>query len=239
MRLFLALLILFCAIPSCVALDVLGTSCHVDVQYPEFAAFWSDSKKLDWGAKPELRPPGCSIHVFLRNNDPQPVEMQDVTLEGISLREAVVLSQERKLRKLIFPASIYYSKLPKAQRDALIAAGEPVWWRVEPNPLDSVSEIVIRLRRAPIGKTLSVGVGTLKVLVPVKADQPRIESISFGPNLDEVYLYLHGGKPSKVLLDGTEIASSIVDDPKLDISLAVSKLDKPLAKASFHVFQGA
>ena len=238
MRICCILLILICAVPSFGALDVLGTSCHIDIQYPEFAAFWSDSRQLDWGEKPVERPSGCSIHVFVRNTAAEPLEIQDVTLEGISLSKAVAFSQQRKMRKAVFPAGIYFSDLPKAQRDTLIAAGEPVWWRIEPNPIASVSEIVIRLRRAPIGKTLALGVDGLKVSIPVKADQPRIEGISFGPNLDQVYVYFKGRQPSKMLMDGHEIASLIMSDPKLDISLAVCKLDKPLANASFHVFQG-
>jgi len=230
------LVLLLLAATAYGGMNVLGTSCHIDVQHPEFDAFWSDSSQLDWGAKPIQRPPGCSIHVFIRNDGAQALEIKDVTLEGISLKKAIAFSQDRKFRKLIFPASIYFSSLPK---DSLIAAGEPVWWRVEPNPIpqNGVSEVTIRLRRAPIGKTLTIGLDALKVSVPVKADQPRVESISFGPNLDQVYLYFSKA-PSKVLMDGRAIKFTAKSYPNMDITPVVCKLNTALASASFHVFQG-
>jgi hypothetical protein len=236
MRVYCILVLLFLAAAAYGSVSVLGTSCRTDVQHPEFEAFWSDSSQLDWGAQPVKRPSGCSIHVFLRNDGPQPLEIQDVTLNGISLVKAVAFSEQRKMRKAVYPASIYFSNLPK---DALIAAGEPVWWRVEPNPIppNSVSEIVVRLRRAPIGKTLTIGLDALKIPVQVKSDQPRIESISFSPSLNQVYLCITKA-PTKVLIDGREIKFTAKTDTNLDITPVVCKLDKPLAKASFHAFTG-
>ena len=236
MRVYCLLVLLFLAAAAYGSVNVLGTSCHIDVQHPEFEAFWSDSSQLDWGEKPVKRASGCSVHVFLRNDGPQPLEIQDVTLNGISLMKAVAFSEQRKMRKAVYPASIYFSNLPK---DSLIAAGEPVWWRVEPNPIapNAVSEVTIRLRRAPVGKTLTIGIGALKASVAVKADQPRIESISFSPNLDQVYLYFSKA-PTKVLMDGRAIKFTANSYPNMDITPVVCKLDTPLAKALFHVFQG-
>ena len=236
MRVCCVLVLLLLAATAYGGMTVLGYSSHIDVQHPEFEAFWSDSSQLDWGEKPVKRAPGCSIHVFLRNDGPQPLEIQDVTLNGISLTKAVAFSEQRKMRKAVFPASIYFSSLPK---DSLIAAGEPVWWRVEPNPIpqNGVSEVTIRLRRAPVGKTLTLEVGDMKASVPVKADQPRIESISFGPNLDQVYLYFSKA-PTKVLMDGRAIKFTAKSYPNMDITPVVCKLNTALASASFHVFQG-
>jgi len=231
MRIICVLLILL-SVPGFAA-QLLGTSCHMDSQHPEFAAFWNDSTQVDWGEKPIERSPGCSTHVFIRNDSPKPLQIDDVTLNGINLRKAVAFSTQRKMRKSVYPASVYFSDQDK---NALIAAGEPVWWRVEPNsiPPGGVSEVTIRLRKSPIGKTLTVGVGDLEVSVPVKVNQPLIESISFGA--DAVYLYLPKS-PVKVMTDGREIAFTAGHDSRITITPVTCKLAEPLTRASFHVLQ--
>ena len=86
--------------------QLLGSHYRADVPYPQFARFWSDNCLLgeDWAESigrtiPRATTLGGSAHLFIRNDDPQPLTITDVTLQGISLREAIAFSDQRRLRK--------------------------------------------------------------------------------------------------------------------------------------------
>jgi len=245
----LAVTLLLCSAVSAPAsgqLEVLGSYYRPDTPFPQFAQFWGGSSQVEKEAGSAL---GASVHVFVRNTGEQPLEIKDVLLEGVSLKQAIAFSDQRKFKKVAFAASIYFSDLPKAERDSLIAAGEPVWWKVEPEsiPPAGTAQAVVRLRRAPSGEALRLGLrcadGVTEVSVPVKPSQSRVESISFSPTLDQVYLYLRhaepGKSPSRILMDGRDITSrsSVGRDANLDTVPVVCKLEAPLARASFHCFQ--
>ena len=82
------------------------------------------------------------------------------------------------------------------------------------------------------------------VIVRPGTKPPRIESIGFPTGLQSVCLYFRGtnrGKvPVKVMMDGQDVTtlSRIASDPRLDMSPMVVKLRAPLARGSFHCFQG-
>ncbi|BCW99378.1 MAG: hypothetical protein KatS3mg024_2205 [Armatimonadota bacterium] len=137
------------------ALQVLAAQYRADIAHPESDALWASvsSGAIDPVLHPErtfARPAlGGNIHVYLRNASRSAVEVEDVLLEGISLKRAVAFSDQRKFKRHVYAASIYFSDLPQQQRDRLVALGEPIWWRVDParaEPGDAV-EVTVRLRR--------------------------------------------------------------------------------------------
>lgn len=254
-----AIVLLLCAtasLPAAAELDTLGALYRPDAPFPEFTCFWSDSGQRELQLRGQAameqagkEPQGGSIHLFLRNTAQSSVTIQDVLLEGVSLKRAVAFSEQGKLRENLHAASIHFSDLPAAERDRLISAGEPIWWKVDPQPIPAggTAEVVVRLRLAPGSKTLRLGLehadGIAESAVPIHATQTRMESISFSPAVDTVFLYLRhpvpGKSPSRILMDGQDVTSlcAIGRDAGLDTVPVVCKLNDPLARASFHCFQ--
>ena len=126
------------------------------------------------------------------------------------------------------------------QQWASIAAGEPVWFKVDPPaiPPGHVGQVVVRLRQRPERETLHLGLKHAGGIVPVTAlvqpDHPRVAGVGLAPALDAVYLYFRhpaGGKraPSKILLDGVDVTASalIGQNCTVDTIPAVVRLGAP------------
>lgn len=238
--------LLLCSAAPAHAVEVLDAAFLPDVPFPEYSAYWSDS------TLPEPEPAknlGGNIQVFIRNTGQKPIQVEDVLFEGISLKRAIAFSNQRKFKKVAFAASIYFSDLADAERNRLIESGEPVWWKVEPQSIapSQCGQIIIRLRRAPKSPALKLALrtsdGTTELSVSMKANQPRIQGISFSKNLDQVYLYLNhpkpGTAPTRVFVDGADVtvSCSIGMDKAVDVVPVVCPLKSPLERASFHCFQ--
>lgn len=241
--------------PTVAQPKILGSHFRGDVILPEFARFWFEDLATKEGqteeslrAWYEQRPAGGSVHVFIRNPGPQSLEISDVLLDGISLKRAIAFSDQRVNRK---PASVYFAGLAAADLDRLVAAGEPVWWRVEPPQISAggTAEVLIRLRRRP--QTESIGVelrhtgGGTQTRVPVLSKTPSVESVSFSSDFRQVYLFFRypgrpGAAPVKVLLDGEPITAGLssVFDHKLEVTPVMLQLTDSLKRGSFHCFQG-
>jgi hypothetical protein len=232
-------------------LELLGSAWRADVPFPEFAKFWTDSTLADWETREaagKARPLGGYLHLFVRNTGSQPVRIEDVLFEGMSLKRAIAFSDQRKFKRVARAASIYFSDLPVSDRDRLIIQGEPVWWKAEPSsvPPSGAAEVVIRLRRAPAEGAVELVVrstaGAVEVSVPIK-ESPCLDGISFSSKLDTAYVYTRhprpGQKPSKLLMDGVDITadSQIGYDPALSLTPIVYKLKSPVERGSFHSFQ--
>lgn len=156
----LLLLIAVAAAPAGVAgLELLGASYRADVPFPQFLPFWRESWDLKDSVTGETvqyayqgMPVGGSVHLFLRNGGEEPLESDDVLLDGISLSRAVAFSSQVRKREF-HPVSIHFADLSSAERGRLLSAGEPIWWRVDP-------------RRVAPG-------GTAEALVPLRRRRPR------------------------------------------------------------------
>lgn len=230
-------------------LEPLGAFYRADLPFPEYLPFWRDTTApQDLAGGVEV---GGSLHVLLRNKGATPLGVEDVLLEGISLRRAIAFSQETRKQGL-HPASLLFSNLPPEQRERLVALGEPVWWRVEPPsiPAQGAGEVFVRLRRRPPVESLRLevqtSVGSFPFFVPIRTDEPRLEGVFFSPNLDRVYLYPHrlkgtNSRPVRVWMDGGDVTAraSMGYDEAVRVTPIVLDLEKPLAPLSFHCFQVA
>ncbi|MDH7602534.1 MAG: hypothetical protein QHI38_10360 [Armatimonadota bacterium] len=237
--------------PSAFGAEVLDAFFAADKPFPQFVQYWSDLAPEEWAAAAERessRPLGGYIHVYIRNNTAHKVSVEDVLLQGVSLKRAIAFSSQRKFKKAAFAASIYFSDLSQSERGVLSAAGEPVWYKVDPLSVDpdSTAGIVIRLRQRPavskLDLTLKLDSGDLNVSVDTSPRKSLVKSVGFGSGLNEVYCYFEktsgANGVQQVLLDGRDVTSecTIAADPGLSLVPVVCRVSKPLQRGSFHTF---
>ncbi len=235
-----------CVLPGFAAAQVslLGIQYRPDQAFPEHDCFWRESQYP--GPCSGANPLGASVHVFLKNSGGSPVTVSDVVLAGFSLKE-VLVEQEQVVKR--HPASIYFANLTQTQLNALLAAGEPVWWKSDPAPIPpgGTAQIVVRLRRVPQLTHVDVQVvhsgGSISTSIPVTPDAPRVAGASFSPDLSKVYLYWRrtpGFAPTSILINGVNVTASTttVSDASIGVAASVVQLSQPLAPGSFHVVQG-
>ena len=234
------------------ASEVVGSAYHADTPFPQFLHLWSEGWALkDQNGEPVQyattnMPLGAYVQLYIHNASANIVPVTDLRFEGVSLTDAIAFS-DRQVDRL-YPANVRFSKLPKADIDRLIAAGEPVWWKVEPPslPPGGFGEVTLRLRRqarTPLTVQVVAKETTWQARVPA-ADTPRFAGISFSPSLDTAYCYVQhpqrpGAAPVKVLLDGADMTPSTTTaaDPLVSVMPLVIRLPQPLEKSSFHCFQ--
>jgi hypothetical protein len=232
--------------------EVISSAYRADIPFPQFLHLWSEGWALkDQNGEPlqyatTNMPLGAYIQLYIHNASAKTMPVTDVKLEGVSLAEAIAFS--RRETGGLYPASIHFSKLPQADVDRLIAAGEPVWWKVDPPalPPSGFAEVTIRLRRqVKTAATVEVlgGEATWKASVAT-ADTPRFMGISFSASLDTVYCYVqHSQRPDatpiKVLLDGQDLTArtTMAADRAVNVMPLVIRPEQPLRKGSFHCFQ--
>lgn len=233
---------------------VLGAYFRADEPFPDYAVFWHEGWTTPEGEIDNARyegfkePLGGSVHVFFKNTSTKPLAIEDVLLDGVSLRQVIVFSEQRKQRK---PASIYFANLPQSTMDRLFSLGEPIWWKAEPNKVapGRTGEVVVRLRAVPKISSLPVSLihagGKIDVAVPVADKHPRVAGASFAEKLDFLYLYFRypgrpGAAPVKILIDGADVtkAAIVARHPEADVIPVTVALTKPTVPASFHCVQG-
>ncbi len=235
-----------CGLANCAPV-VLDSYFRPDVPFPQHSYLWKDSAKL--GENIDLGPLGGTLQIYVRNTGRRDLRPTDVLLDGVSLTKAIAFSHQRKFRKHAYAANVHFSAISAADKAKLTAAGEPVWWRMDPALLKpgQCGELIIRLRHKPdrdVGVTLiSPESAPLAKRIRVNEIRPRLETIAFSPEHTTVYLYVSrepsGHAPSRVLMDGIDITSKsiIAVDPTLGLAPVVCRLTKPLERGSIHCFQ--
>lgn len=234
--------------------DVIGAVHRADVPFPQYMVGWTEG----WSAKDgngepirrpaDVMPLGGYLSLYYRNSGSRPMEAADLTLDGVSLSQAVPFSAKEHME--YHAAGVRLSKLPREQIDRVIAAGEPVWWRVEPKVVEpgGVGQVIVRLRRAPKARSVRLeligGYKPVAARIAVGRPQPEFADISFSADMSTVYLYARrtsrsGTAPTRVLIDGRDITarSKTAADRLTDISPIIVRLDEPLVPGSYHFFQ--
>lgn len=231
-----------------------------DIAFPEFAPMWREGwpwvdengDKIHTGQDPNL-PLGGYVFAYFRNSTDQPLDVADVLLQGVSLAQAVAPDHAYKGVRGDdkYASHLQFSKLPKDQIDKLVAAGTPVWWKVEPMiiPPGGMGEVTIRLRRNPSVDELTVSVPlaagkTVDVNLRASQRQARFFSISFSPELDKAYVYLRhpsgkGVAPKSIHVDGKDVTkqSRLFADEKVDTAAGFIDLGRPFERGSYHFFR--
>ena len=235
--------------------DVLGAYYRADKPFPQFYRFWNDSRPVmpddpDLGAQQyaSRHVLGGSVHVYVHNRGSEALAIEDVLFGDISLTRSLVFSDQRIKRKF---ANIRFSDPPEAELNRLIAAGEPVWWKADPQqiPPGETGEVVVRLRHQPQVAQLRLGLkhaaGTQRVTISARSSEAQVAGIAFSRDLGRVTLYFRrsgatGEAPTQVMMDGRDVTrhASIASDAAIDLAPVEIRLRKRLSPGSFHCFQG-
>lgn len=254
------------AAAACAALSfVLGTAAAAQVEpldafyrpdrmLPQFFPFWSTNYAV--GDEPPAYSASGQLCAYLRNTGGSAVTISDVLLQGVSLKQAIgCYSKVTYQTGLCYACSLHYpspTPITAEQRQTLIDAGEPVWWRVTPStiPAGGTAEVYVRMRSRVPGTLSLTAVTSAGAQIPASievadADIPRIAGCAFSPNMSTLYLYLRhpvpGKAPAAVLVDGSDVTArcAVGADPAVDIVTVVCTLPAPFTRGSFHCFQAA
>jgi len=173
-----------------------------------------------------------TIAVFVRNQSPEAMTVQEVLLDEIPLPVfGVGAPGEHKT-----PGQ---PKLPQSYQAAaqLLSGKRIIWASFSPNPIPQKASAVLflKLANSPTRRSkiaLRTGDQKTTVLVAPKESALRIPTIAFSEKLDRIYLYLrnHGPTPleiSGLWLDGQDVfrsawrSSSRVDPGKDELAILV------------------
>lgn len=236
--------------------EIMAVSFRTDIAFPEYIPLWYEGWgwKDDTGASIQYAQPGMpvggTIHVFLRNMSEKEIKLSDVLIDGVSLSKAVVAPEGTKEDK--HASSLKFSKLPPMDIKRLRDAGEPVWWKIDPMTVEprQTAEVTIRMRREPSMDRLNLKVlydsGEMERVLNTREKTPRIEDISFSPDLKTVTLYLRQSQsvwiePIRILMDGVDVTArcKFEGDSHVDTVPVILQLPTPLEKGSYHCFQAS
>lgn len=253
---FMMLAAAVCCTPVCMGAEVergefFGV-CRQDQPFPEFMPLWREGwKQFDAEgrrirhARPDM-PLGAYLEILVRNPGESPFDIRDVSLEGVSLQQAIAPEGEGRGRHDLFASSLQFSKLPREQIETLERLGEPVWWKADPFtvPARGWSQVIVRLRRAPRAERIRVRVEGEGVAISGEIDprraEPRIVGIGFTPEMTTAFVYVQPGRPGavpkRILIDGRDRSdhARFSSDPRQPVLPVTVKLDKPMAEGEFH-----
>lgn len=233
--------------------EAVAAVCTMDQPFPEFLHLWSERWALrnsEGDALPYARtnmPLGAYLQAYVHNDSTNSLAINTVKLQGVDLNAAIVFSDH--FAGGMHPASLLFSKLPQSDRDRLMAAGEPVWWKVDPLELrpGGYAEITIRLRRSPKPEKLALQVVANNRSWEAEASttrSPRFAGLAFGPELDTIYGYLgHPRSPApaleRLMIDNDDVTKCTTTgaDPAVELTPFVVRLNRRLERASFHCFR--
>lgn len=240
-------------LPGSAKVEIVDAWYRADQAFPEFNELWMDvsnKEAAELGRHAGPQPLAGSVHVYVRNTGSSPVAIEDVVVEGISLKRAIAPTKSTD-KDIAGAASVYFSDLSADERAVFRKAGAPIWWKADPNPIapGGFAEVTVRLRTAPevsapkVEMRLADG-SSCKMEVRAEDNRPRIVGICFSPTLDLVHVYVTRPSgvteaPAKLLIDGDDVTarSEIGHDPKLGMNVISTKLEPPVGRASFHLFQ--
>lgn len=238
-------LIALICVPAAAAPQVVEAYYRHDVPFPEFVEYWKDTgeKERLLNLRTWEKPLAGSAQVYIKNTGTSALEITDVILAGLSLKTAIAFSPTpQNVRREVEPASIYFSKLSEADRDKLIRAGDPIWWRVQPKVIQpgEMTEVTVRFRTNPPGESVKLvlpvkGGKQLEVNVPM-ARQPRLESVCFSDDLTRIsVICTTAGAPTRVTVNGEDVTSqcSIACDPRLALAPIAINLKSALKRGSY------
>jgi hypothetical protein len=237
------------------SLEIVDAVHHADKPFPEYMPLWREGWR--WTDKHGQRVRyadymslGGYVQLYVRHRGSEPIRIDDVFVDDVSLQKGVGSEKPNPARKGKFASGLAFSTLPLMEIDRLVQAGEPVWWKVDPNPVPpgGMAEVTIRLRRMPQANTFKVGLKsgdtTLSDVVKIGQERSRIVGVNFAPTMDEAFVYVQHPEqsmlaPKRVLVDGEDRTESalVCYDPQLDTSLIVIRLAKPAREPEFHCFQ--
>lgn len=231
------------ALAASAAIEVLDAAYRPDRELPQFNAFWKDW--YNWGDQYVTYQASGALVVYLRNTGAGSVTISDMTINGMGLADGIRCKTDKKYKCDLYACSVYYPYT----RQVLVDAGEPIWWRVEPNPIPpgGTAEVFVRMRKR-VETTLPLVVqssaGNVSTTITVNSNpQPRVAGCALSSDLTKLFLYLRhpqtGKLPIQVFVDGVDRTSSCTmrGDPTCEITPVMCNLGSAMARGTFHCFR--
>ncbi|MDI6827942.1 MAG: hypothetical protein QME62_05605 [Armatimonadota bacterium] len=205
---------------------------------------WSEGWSEEEQFYPKYMTPAGSVHVTLFNDSGKTDTIRLTHIDGIPVSD--LLTSPEKIGKLIWckmePMRVGFPNTSTKKDGENWSLSEPS--EVEPN---GWLECVIRFRSVPKEKVQlqfqTATHGILDVSVKVQPQRARMESISFSPKIDRLYLYIRflDGRPSrkgKIKLDGGNVQAEWIDGPKRSgLVLAEARLSPSWEYGTFHLVE--
>ncbi|MDH7602446.1 MAG: hypothetical protein QHI38_09915 [Armatimonadota bacterium] len=197
-----------------------------------------------WGYEEQFYPkymrPAGSLHIVLRNDSGKTDSIALVSFDGKPLEK--VSTSEKSLGEIVW----YLIESPQLPVDPRRPDDGDLNLQKDVPPGEWVS-CTLRLRN-PLTKPCTVGFRNgsgenVLVTVEPRVQTQRIESISFSPGIDTIYVYvrsLKGRAPrhARLRLDGKDVSSKITQGPlKSRLVLVSAKLSPAWKYGSFHLVE--
>ncbi len=197
-----------------------------------------------WGFEEQFYPkymrPAGSVHIVLRNHSGKKDSISLISFNGKPLAE--VSTSEKSLGEVVW----YLIESPQLPVDPQRPDDTDLNIQKDVPPGEWVT-CTLRLRNTPT-KTCTVGFRTgsgenLVVKVEPRAPKTRIESISFSPDIDTIYIYIRSltrqrVKYAKLRLDGKAVSSKVTAGPlSSGLVLVTAKLTPAWKYGSFHLVE--
>ncbi|MCF7853225.1 MAG: hypothetical protein K9N51_00385 [Candidatus Pacebacteria bacterium] len=218
------------------------------------AGHWLESAKGLNGAGgfPPEAGPGAYVKAYFHNQSDMPMRIDGLTINGVSLDKH--LHRQPKEGDGVYKSSIWIDpKEDSPDFQTLVNAGDPIWYKVEPNPVPpgQCTEVTLRLRQhlaSAIDLGIDTSMGGRIVDVAPRTPAVDIEFAGFDNGLREMVVYARrlapdSGLVSRVLLDGEDCTESVTvyqpgwlerEDERKPLYALQIALDKPLERGSFH-----
>lgn len=217
------------------ALQMRVASFVPDREFPELLPYVMDGWDLKHGmGQPkeygQLVPTGATLHAFVENESNQPIIVEHVLLNDIDLSKHIVPMHREHLG--IRAASYHLNDTtvtPEEVRQRLDNLGDPIWYQVRPDPIPpkGFAEVIVRLRKMPHEKILTIAVeasGEKAVNARLFAEKPAalaLASVNFNKEINRMFLYVRR-------TDGLEFTIRSVEIDGKDVKVANEKSLKSL-----------
>lgn len=224
------------------AIELIEAAYRPDRVLPEFYVFWKDW--YNWGDSYIPYSASGALAIYVRNTGANSVTINDLLINGASMASGMGCT-DNTYKCEMQACSVYYPRT----NQTLVSAGEPIWWRADPNPIPAggTGEIFVRMRTRVL-TTLSLVVqssaGNISTSITVTNNPaPRIAGIGLSPDYTKAYLYLRhpvkGKLPVQILVDGVDrTGTSIVGgDVNCDLVVVECGLGAALIRGTYHCFQ--
>ena len=160
----------------------------IDERWAE-EGFWGEKWRNFDPSVPRVGGPGACVKAYFHNRTDGPLAIQGLTLNGVSVDEHLHVAADHHLRQV---ASLWIDPDEESEGfQVLVKAGEPVWYKAEPDPVppNGVTEVTLRLRAQP-DQPVSLDLVTDRGELAATATPAR-------PHLDVLYLRPMLGRPER------------------------------------------
>jgi len=221
---------------------LLGVQYQEDEFDSDFYCFW-DVQDYPTSC-PTYYAPGANAHVFFKNTGESSVTIDDIELEDYSLP---VVIKEKVLGQNVAHSIYFYWDDPPS---AIMNAGEPVFYRCEPQttvPAGEVGMVTVRLRSVPSTDPIDIDVeastNTITGSIDIDNTVPRVANVSFSSDRKTVYIHWRRSDntaPATIKMDGTDITTDCATENDSDYDFCVTKYTRStaLSNMSLHVYEG-